>query len=296
MRKSSNPTFPSCDDIGVCKPDFPLSLYPSGFCVPSSNAVTACEAALGNGCECSISDSDSAFAGVASIMDIYISNKSDETLFLISGSGDDQILAIGKNGNKEDDAGVGWMSKGANDYKPPKKISPNTTVFVRGYLICGKECGEEDTTFKIVLQYSIGVPGKKLGNLVIPVCRFRSKGKKPAPFGSITPCSGTSVAINPPSGIYGVTVERFRETQALIVITGSKNGEQCKVSPDNCPTGMQCNPNTLKCEKKTTNGNGGDLSNRQLLLLVVVSGIAILFTFGFLTFLVVIKRRKQKTS
>ena len=295
MRKSSNPTFLPCEDIGVCKPELFPTIYPSGFCVPSSNAVTLCEAALGNGCECSISDSDS---GVAiGIMDIYINNKSDETLFLISGSGDDQILAIGKNGNKEDDARVGWMSKGANDYKPPKKISPNTTVFIRGYLVCGKECGEEDTTFKIVLRYSIGVPGKKLGNLVIPVCRIRSKRKKPASFGIIAPCSGAEVAILPPSGIYGAKVEAFRETQAFIVISGSKNGEQkCTVSPDNCPPGMQCNPNTLKCEEKTTNGNGGDLSNRQLLLLVVVSGIAILFTFGFLTFLVVIKRRKQKTS
>jgi len=295
MRKSSNPTFVSCEDIGVCKPKLPF--YATGFCVPSSNAVTRCEDSLGNGCECSISDFKFFGPGTENIMDIYINNKTDETLFLITGSGSDQIIATGKNKNRVDDAIVGWMSKGANDYKPPKKISPNTTVFIRGYLVCVKECREEDTTFKIVLRYSIGVPSKKLGNLVIPVCRFRSKGKKPAPFGSIIPCSGTRVAILPPSGIYSVNVDDYNETQAFIRISGSKNGEQkCTVSPDNCPTGMQCNPNTLKCEKKTTNGNGGDLSNRQLLLLVVVSGIAILFTFGFLTFLVVIKRRKQKTS
>jgi len=280
----------------ICGPSKLQSSGLAGFCVPGQDTVTICTKALGDGCVCSIGDGGCNFLPDTTIMDIYISNKSDETLHLMSGG--DTILITDQNGDAVEDASAGWMSKGINDYKPPSMIQPKSTAFIRGYVVCLGKCCKEDATFKIALQYSIGVPGKKLGILVIPVCRLKPKGTCLVTckhrFGNISLCESSSISINPPSGIYMV-IDKLNQTQAFVEISGGTNGRQtCTVSPDTCPTGMQCNPNTLTCEKKPTNGGG--VSNRQLIILIVVSGVAILLVFGFFIFLFAIRRRKKTTS
>jgi len=274
-----------------------------GLCVPGPDTVALCAKSLGNGCECPVSESNCKDIEIGTIMDIYISNKTDQTLHLLKGG--DKISITDTSGNQVRNAAVGWMSSGALDYTPPQTIETAASgaepAFIRGYVKCFDVCCTEETIFSIELQYSIGVPDKKLGNLVIPVCRTKPKGKPCLPtvtcdkaFGNITTCSGAEIAINPLSGTYKITAATLRETQAVIEISGGtmngNGGTGCTVSPDSCPSGQTCNPNTLKCETSTTGG----LSNRQFTILIVVSIVAVLLVILFFGFLIFIRNRGEK--
>ena len=299
MKKSRNPTFVSCGGM-ICGPAKEKRRGLAGFCVPEVDTVTVCAEALGEGCICAIGDGGCKLLPDTTIIDIYISNKSDETLHLIKG--EDKISILDENGGSVKDAEVGWMSAGINDYKPPSMIENASSgakpAFMRGYVLCFGKCCKEETTFSIALRYSIGVPGKKLGTLIIPVCRTKPKGTCDGVsckhrFGDIELCVNSTISINPPSGIYSV-IPKLKETQAFVEISGGTNGDQtCTVSPDNCPTGMQCNPKTLKCEKKPT---GGGIKNRQLIIIIAVSAVAVILVFGFLIFLFAIRSKEKKSS
>jgi len=300
MKKSRNQTLEPCGG-DICATVKKSGKSP-GLCVPGPDTVDLCAKSLGEGCVCPINESNCNIFKLGTIIDIYISNKTDQTLHLLKGG--DKISITDSNGNTVKDSLVGWISMGALDYKPPKTIetadSGSNPVFIRGYVECLGGCCTKETIFSIKLQYSIGVPDKKLGTLVIPVCRIKPKGKICVPFldcnkvfGNISTCSGSEITIDPPSGVYSITVDVLRQTQDVVEISGSTHGNGgstgCSVSPDNCPSGQTCNPNTLRCEP-TTNG----IPDKQFTIFIIVSGVAVILVLSFLVFLLFIRGEEEK--
>jgi len=235
MIPSSSFTFDLCDNAdknpGFCATNVSLlndSLRGEpGTCNPNSAAIAACITSLGSACACSIPSTKECRKEHVVIVDIYLKNNTDESLLLEKGGATIQVLD--SNGDNAVKSSAGWVSSAVS---PPKKIIPLDTAFIRGFAY---NPTKNPVTFEIILRYTIGPPDKKLGTLIIPICRSKplklsnetgSKGEQKRCFGELKLCANAAIEISPPSAIYSIVGEDISPdtSQVIIEIKGSQSG------------------------------------------------------------------------
>ena len=303
----------------------------AGTCIPSSGQVLFCSKNLDN-CICPIQKfPDKRDARNCqwqwSIIDIYIINNTDKKLHLVSKNTDINLKINDTSDEVSEEITlrdgpsvpppfmVGWVSP------PPKTIDICETVLIRGSTSCINNCCRSDVTLQIDIAYDIGV-GDNVPRLNFSVCRNKPKERKigcfnftdcEIPFKAVEFC-GTPT-INPTTSIYSV-VQRQNASQAVLSVVGGSIG--CTgTTPVGCTGDKGCPDNERcvdgKCVSRTgTTGCNGNLNcpgkeicmsgicvkstngdNRQFIILVSVSAVVVIVIFGFLFFLVSLRRSKK---
>jgi len=304
----------------------------AGTCIPSSAQVFFCSKELDN-CICPIQKfpdkrDERNCQWQWSIIDIYIINNTDQKLHLVS-KGADINLKINDTSDEVSEEitflrdpsipppfMVGWISP------PPNTIDICETVLIRGSASCILNCCRSDVTLQIDIAYDIGV-GDTVPRLNFSTCRNKPKGFKDPCFGDfVTDCQipfkavefcGTPT-INPTTSIYSV-VPRTSASQAVLSIVGGSIG--CTgTTPVGCTGDKGCPDNErcvdFKCVSRTgTTGCNSNLDcpgkeicrsgicvkstddNKQFIILVSVSVVVVIVVFGFLFFLVSLRRSKK---
>lgn len=269
-----------------------------GSCVPTLASAAICEQNFGEGCICSTGNNAANCSFVSVIIDIYIRNNTNETLHLLKG--DSIRLFDPETGDDVRDSTSGWISA---SFQPPQTIDSGDTILIRGFGTCYKRCCDRNATLEISLQYSIGVTDKNLGVLEIPVCKnkpsgsecdftFRSLFPCDKPFSAVTVCPGSSIRIIPQSPTYRISTQDLRESQVLVEVEGG-----ITPPPPKCTSNADCTGANETCVngvcKATTmpNGGGGRDKDQQKIIILVVTAVSIFIIFGFLLFLVYLRRR-----
>jgi hypothetical protein len=301
MIPASSFTFDLCDNAdenpGFCASNVKLLKKiirgEPGTCNPSQASVEACKVNLGSACACSIPEKKECRKEHVVIIDIYLKNNTDEPLLLEKGGATIQV--IDSNGDKAEKSSAGWVS---SNVSPPKQIIPLDTAFMRGFAY---NPTTNPVTFEIILRYTIGQPNKKLGTLVIPVCRSKplnlsndtgSKGEQKRCFGKLELCANATVEITPPSAIYSIVGEDISPdtSQIIVEIKGSQSGPVSCDPP--CASYQQCLNGV--CTGTTGTNGGGRVITRQVVILIVVGVVSLILVTGFLFFLISLRKGEGK--
>jgi len=285
---------------GICavSTSSPQKFGDKGTCIPSSAQVLFCSLELDN-CICPIrtvdtSDPFKTCKYQLSIIDIYIVNKTDQKLHLVSKDTNiklkvDDASVLGCTATLPTDPNfgnflVGWIAS------PPNTIDICDTILIRGAVGCASyqpflqqrtSCCKSDVTLQIDAVYNIGV-GDDAPRLTFSTCRNKPRESDDSicqcqdlgliprnlnavacktPFGAVDFCGGTPT-INPTTSIYSV-VSRINASQAVLSVVGGSMG--CTgTTPVGCTGDKGCPDNErcvdFKCVSRTgTTGCSGNV-------------------------------------